>query len=179
VDEDSFWALITECRERSGNDTELMSRVMFRRLRALTAGDVAAFARHWERARSSLYSWPVADAACLLLGTVEEEHLRFVQDWVISFGHAAVTRIARDPDSLADLSGDAGKARAAWFCEFITEAHIITSRGDWPLPYDEEGPDELTGRHLDLDDHAAVERYFPRLAAYRRDHPGIGPARIY
>ena len=89
MDEDSFWALITECRERSGNDTELMSRVMFRRLRALTAGDVAAFARHWERARSSLYSWPVADAACLLLGTVEEEHLRFVQDWLASRGMQA------------------------------------------------------------------------------------------
>ena len=104
VEEDSFWSLITECREHSGNDTELMSRVLFRRLRALAAGDVTAFAWHWERARSALYSWPVADAACLLLGTVEEEHLRFIQDWVISFGASAVTSIAQDPDSLANLA---------------------------------------------------------------------------
>jgi hypothetical protein len=164
--------------QQGGNDTELVSRVIFRRLRALTAGDVAAFARYWERARSSLYSWPVADAACLLLGPVEEEHLRFVQDWVISFGRAAVTRVSRNPDSLTDLSGDAGRARAAWFSEFVAEAHIITSGGTWPLPYDPEGPDELTGRHVDLDDHAAVEQHFPRPAAYRRDHPGLSPAAI-
>jgi uncharacterized protein DUF4240 len=178
VDEDSFWAFIAECRERSANDTELMSRVMFRRLRALSAEDVDSFARHWERARSWLYSWPVTDAACLMLGTVEEEHLRFVQDWVISFGRAAAATIARDPDSLADLSGDFGRARAAWFCEFITEAHIVTTGGTWPLRYDPEGPGELTGEHLDLGDHAAVEQHFPRLAAFRRDHPGLSLARI-
>jgi hypothetical protein len=63
VDEDSFWALVTECREQAGDDTELTSRVIFRRVRALSPADVEAFARHWEHARSSLYSWPVADAA--------------------------------------------------------------------------------------------------------------------
>ena len=77
VDEDSFWVFIAECREHSANDTELMSRLMFRRLRALSAEDVAAFARHWERARSSLYSWPVADAACLMLLTF----IRLVRTW--------------------------------------------------------------------------------------------------
>jgi hypothetical protein len=178
VDEDSFWALVTECREQAEDDTELTSRIMFRRLGALSPADVAAFARHWEHARSSLYSWPVADAACLMLGPVEDKHLRFIQDWIISFGRAVADRIARDADNLADLARDAGRARAAWFDEFITEAHIYTTSGSRPLPYDPEGPDELTGQHLDLRDHAAVEQRFPRLASFRRDHPGLGPAEI-
>lgn len=113
-----------------------------------------------------------------MLGLVEEEHLRFVQDWVISFGRAAVARTAQDPDNLADLAGDAGSARAVWFDEFIAEAHIIVTGGSWPLGYDPDGPEELTGRHLDLDDHAAVEQRFPRLASFRCDHPELGPARI-
>ncbi|GAA2603230.1 DUF4240 domain-containing protein [Paractinoplanes durhamensis] len=54
-----------------------------------------------------------------------------VQDWIISYGRTTVERIARDPDSLADLAGDAGNARAGWFDEFTTEAHIIVS-GTWP-----------------------------------------------
>jgi hypothetical protein len=90
---------------------------------------------------------------------VEDEHLRFIQDWIISFGRAAADRIARDADNLADLARDAGRARAAWFDEFITEAHIYTTSGSWPLPYDPQGPDELTGEHLDLRDHAAVEQW--------------------
>ena len=148
--EDSFWALIAECREQAEGDTELMSRVLFRRLRVLSAADVAAFAWHWERARSSLYSWPVADAACLMLGTAEEDHLPCVRDWIISFGRAAAGRIARDPDSLADFAWDAGRARAAWFDEFITEAIIATGRsrppgGDPAGPEDDPaGPEELT-----------------------------------
>ena len=175
MDEDSFWALIAECREQAGSDTELTSRLLFRRLRTLSSVDVVAFVRHWERARSSLDSWPVADAACLLLGLIEEEDLRLIQDWVISFGRGAVVRIARDPDSLADLARDARSARAAWFDEFITEAHVIAT-GTWPLGYDPEGPDELAGGRLDLYDHAAVEQRFPRLASFRSDHPEFGAA---
>jgi hypothetical protein len=176
VDEDSFWALIAECREQGGDDTGLTSRLMFRRLRALGAADVVAFVKHWERARSSLDSWPVADAACLMLGQVEEEQLPLIQDWIISFGRAAVARIAVDPDNLADLVADAGNARAVWFDEFITEAHVIATGGSWPLGYNPDGPDELLGSHLDLRDSRATERLFPRLASFRRDHPELGPA---
>jgi hypothetical protein len=174
VDEDSFWALIAECREQAGADTELTSRIMFHHLRVLSAVDVVAFVRHWEHARSALYSWPVADAARLMLGTVEEEDLRLIQDWIISFGRAAAARIALDPDSLADLADDAASARAAWFDEFITEAQVVAT-GTWPLGYDPEGPDELTGGHLGLADDAAVEQRFPRLASFRRRHPELGP----
>ena len=165
MDEDSFWALVAECRLQAGNDTELMSRVMFRRLRAISVTEVAAFVGHWERARSLLYSWPVADAACLMLGWVEEEDQRFVRDWIISFGRAAAVGIARDPDSLADLAGDVGCARASWFDEFLTEVHVVATGGSWPLGYDPDGPEELTGEHLDLADRAAVEQHFPRLAS--------------
>jgi hypothetical protein len=173
VDEDAFWELIVECRRESGNDTELTSRVLFRRLRGLDAAGVVAFVQHWERARSRLYSWPVADATCLLLGSVEEEDLGHVQDWVISYGHVVVERIAWDPDNLADLAADSGNARAPWFGEFTTEAHIVGS-GTWPPGYDPDGPEDLTGEHADLEDQTVVDRQFPRLAAFRREHPGLG-----
>jgi hypothetical protein len=173
VDGDTFWALIEECRQESRNDTELAARVLFRRLRVLEAAQVIEFVRIWERARSGLYSWPVTDAACLLLGLVEEEDLCHVQDWIISYGRTMVERIARDPDSLADIASDAGNARAGWFDEFTTEAHIIVS-ATWPLGYDPDGREDLFGERVNLGDPAAVCRRFPRLAAFRRDHPELG-----
>lgn len=173
MDEDTFWTLIEECRQESGNETEFAARVLFHRLRKLDATEVIAFVQLWERAASRLYSWPVTDAACLLLGRVEEEDLRYIQDWIISYGRAVVERTARDPDSLADLAADAGSARADWFGEFTTEAHILVG-GTWPLDYDPEGPEDLFGERTDLGDPAAVYRRFPRLAAFRRDHPELG-----
>ncbi|GIG59626.1 hypothetical protein Lfu02_39980 [Longispora fulva] len=173
MDEDTFWALVAESRHDGGSNTELVSRVLFRRLRALDATDVVEFVRFWEQARSLLYSWPVTDAACLLLGPVEEEDLCHIQDWIISYGRTVVERIARDPDALTDLASDAGNARAQWFGEFITEAHIVVS-GIWPPGYDPDGPDDLIGERLDLDDWTAVRRRFPSLAAFRRDHPELG-----
>jgi hypothetical protein len=144
VDQDTFWSLIAECRQESGNNTELASRVLFRRLRALDAAEVTAFVRLWERARSRLSSWPVTHAACLLLGPIEEEDLGQIQDWIISYGRTTVERISEDPDTLVDLAADAGNARASWFDEFTTEAHIVVS-GTWPLGYDPDGPPDLTG----------------------------------
>ncbi|MCM4084639.1 DUF4240 domain-containing protein [Actinoplanes sp. TRM88002] len=143
----------------------------------LEVAEVIEFVRIWERVRSGLYSWPVTDAACLLLGLVEEEGLCHVQDWIISYGRTMVRRIVRDPDSLADLAGDAGNARAGWFDEFIIEAHIIVS-GTWPFGHDPDGPEDLFGERVDLGDPAAVRRLFPRLAAFRRDHPELGRAEL-
>ncbi|WP_158647449.1 DUF4240 domain-containing protein [Actinoplanes sp. ATCC 53533] len=173
MDEYKFWGLIGECRQESGNNTELASRVLFRRLRTLDATGVTEFVRLWERARSRLSSWPVTDAACLLLGPVKEEDLCQIQDWIISYGRTAVERISADPDNLIDLAADAGNARAQWFDEFMTEAHIVVS-GAWPLGYDPDGPEDLTGERADLRDPATAHRQFPRLAAFRHDHPERG-----
>lgn len=177
VDEEAFWALITDSRRESANDTELTARVLFRRLRALDPASVVEFVKHWQRARSRLYAWSVADAICLMFGTVEEEDLEPIQDWIISFGHDVAARIVQDADHLADLADDRHNARATWFDEFTTEAHIIVG-GTWPDEYDPDGPDELTGQHLSLDDAALVERRFPRLTAFRRGHPEIGTPQL-
>jgi hypothetical protein len=173
VDEDWFWELVAECRQESGNNTELVSRVLFRRLRTLDADGVTEFVRLWERARSRLSSWPVTDAACLLLGPVDEEDLSHIQDWIISFGRTMVEQVSGNPDNLINLAADAGSARAPWFDEFITEAHIVVS-GTWPLGYDPDGPEDRTGEHTDLGDPTIAHQQFPALMAFRRDHPELG-----
>jgi hypothetical protein len=35
-------------------------------------------------------------------------------------------------------------------------------------------PEDLTGDHFDVGDQAVLEQHFPRLAAFRRDHPELG-----
>lgn len=177
VDEDTFWAMIAQCREESGNNTELAARILFRRLRALGSTEVVEFVQLWEQARSRLYSWLVTDAACLMLGPVEEEDLRHIQNWIISHGRPTLQRVVGDPDSLTDLATDGGNARAQWFDEFITEAHVLVS-GTWPSGHDPDGPENLIGERTDLDDPAAVRQWFPRLAAFRRDNPGFGKPEV-
>ncbi|MEU4557151.1 DUF4240 domain-containing protein [Actinoplanes sp. NPDC023936] len=173
MDESTLWELVAACRQESGNDTELTSRLLFRRLRVLSATEVVDFVQLWEKVRSRLYTWPVTDAICLLLGVVEEEDLPHVQDWIISHGRAVVERTIEDPDTLVELASDATNARAPWFGEFTTEAHIIVS-GAWPLGYDPDGPEDLLGEHVDLANQAVTNQQFPRLAVFRRQHPELG-----
>lgn len=85
----------------------------------------------------------------------------------------AVERIIEDPDNIVDLARDAGNARAEWFDEFMTEAHIVVS-GIWPLGYDPDEPEDLTGERTDLSDPTIVDRQFPRLAAFRHHNPEGG-----
>ncbi|GIE74099.1 hypothetical protein Aph02nite_00490 [Actinoplanes philippinensis] len=173
VNEETFWAVVADCRRESANDTELASRILFRRLRSLSPADVTEFVRLWERARSRLSSWPVTDAVCLLLGSVEEEDLCQIQDWIISYGRTAVEGIIEDSDNLVELAADASNARALWFDEFMTEAHIVVS-GTWPLGYDPDGPEDLIGERTDLRDPEIIDRKFPRLTAFRHLHPEVG-----
>lgn len=173
MDEGRFWELIAESRQESGNDTELTSRLLFRRLRVLSATEVVDFVQLWEQVRSRLYTWPVTDAICLLLGVVEEEDLPHAQDWIISYGRTVVERTIRTPDGLVELAADVNHARAPWFGEFAMEAHV-TVTGSWPLGYDPEGPEDLVGEHIDLADQAVTHQQFPRLTAFRRQHPELG-----
>ncbi|MBL7255647.1 DUF4240 domain-containing protein [Paractinoplanes lichenicola] len=170
MDEDRFWAIIGATREEAGSDSARVARLLFRRLRVLGPAEVVEFVRWWERARSRLYSWPVTDAAAVLLGPVDEddEELERIQDWIISYGRETVDRVARDPDCLAGLVADRGSARADSFEEFLAEAHMVVA-GSWPPDYDPDGPDDLVGEQTDLGDPEAVRRRFPRLAALREE----------
>jgi len=100
MDEGRFWELIAASRQESRDDTELTARLLFRRLRVLSTTEIVDFAQRRAKARSRLYTWPVTDAVCLLLGAVEEEDLPHVQDWIISYGRTVVERTIVDPDSL-------------------------------------------------------------------------------
>ncbi|GAA2714160.1 DUF4240 domain-containing protein [Actinoplanes palleronii] len=173
MDEGGLWELIAESRRESDNDTALTSRLLFRRLRVLSATEIADFVQLWEQVRSHLYTWPVTDAICLLLGVVEEDDLPHAQDWIISYGRSVVERTIRTPDSLVELAADVHHARAPWFGEFATEAHIVIT-GSWPLGYDPDGPADLLGEHIDLADHAVARQQFPRLTAFRRQHADLG-----
>ncbi|WP_436529342.1 DUF4240 domain-containing protein [Actinoplanes sp. HUAS TT8] len=173
MDEERFWELVADSRRESGDDTELTSRLLFRRLRVLNAPEVVEFVRIWERIRTRLDTWPVTDAVCLLLGAVEEEDLDPILDWIISYGQTVAGRVVADPDSLVELAADAGNARAQWFGEFTTEAHIVVS-GTWPLGYDPDEPDDRAGEHVDVADQDVARQRFPRLTAFRERHPELG-----
>jgi Protein of unknown function (DUF4240) len=171
VDEVAFWALIEECRKDSNSDTELTARMMFRRLRSLDTTDVRDFVRRWDLVRTRLDSSSVAYASWLMLGDLDD--LIPVRDWIISHGRGAVERVLQDSDNLVDLSRDVHNARATWFDDFITEAHIA-STSTWPEESDVSGPQDLADEHVDLANASLVEGRFPRLAAFRRGHPELG-----
>ncbi|MER5627332.1 DUF4240 domain-containing protein [Streptosporangium sp. NPDC002544] len=71
-----------------------------------------AFRDRWEDVKDRLFSWPVWDAACVLLGFVSDDFFGDVRAWIISHGRAAVDRIAADPDALVELAHDVDSVNA-------------------------------------------------------------------
>ncbi|MEH0829667.1 MULTISPECIES: DUF4240 domain-containing protein [unclassified Micromonospora] len=163
--QETFWAIVESCRAEAGADSEHAARLVLRRLRALSPEELIEYERWWLRAQAELFTWPVRDAATLLLGPFDDETFLSVQDWIVSHGRPVLRRVLDDPDHLVELAGDRHNARVDWFRHLPAEVHIaLTGR---PCEVDgDDGPEEPCGRPVDLRDAAQLRQRFPRLMAY-------------
>ena len=126
----------------------------------------------WEQAQDGLYSWPVHDAAELLLGPLDDDDLLAVQDWIVSHGRSVVQRVREDPDNLVELMSDRHNARIDWFCGLAMEVSIATT--GHPLSVDGPGgPDEPAGTAAELTDEIAMRQRFPKIMAYLDENTWI------
>ncbi|AGZ42838.1 DUF4240 domain-containing protein [Actinoplanes friuliensis] len=165
MDRAVFWRIVEGARAEAGTDTERVAQVLLRRLRSLSPDEIEHFGALWAEVQDELYSWPVHDAATLLLGPVNDDALLVVQDWIVSHGRQTMKRVQEDPDNLVELAPDRHNARIDWFTGLPMEAHIAATGR--PFAVDgPDGPEDPTGTPTDLTDEPGTRRRFPRLTAY-------------
>jgi hypothetical protein len=165
VDQAAFWKVTEGCRATAGGDTERAAQLLLGRLRSIRPDEIVEFRRLWLCAAAELSTWPVSDAAELLLGPLDDDAFRAAQDWIVSHGRAVMLHVQQDPDSLVALAADRHNARMDWFAGLPLEAHIAATGRPF-VTDDSVGPDELAGPQTDLTDEIAVRRQFPLLTAY-------------
>lgn len=165
--EEEFWGLIE--RSRSEGDGVLGRQVQLLRERLLADGqaELLDFRDRWEEADARVFTWPVWDAACLLLGWVSDDFFGDVRAWIIGHGRRVVDRIVDDPDSLVELAGDTaaletGDAESLNMLVLSVWAELMGNYGLPPSSLPAYGP---TGDRIDLKDGLLVRARFPRLAA--------------
>jgi hypothetical protein len=161
VDEDQFWALIAHSRDQEPGGGDQMAEALRERLAQLSADEVYAFGRFWNAAFDRLCTWPVWDAASVLLGWVGDDSFRDVRAWIVSHGRSVVDMVVENPDSLAELAFDEDNAFEEGFDGIAYKTYQSVAGH---LPEFERGSGDPAGERTNLKDRAAVTTRFPRLA---------------
>lgn len=168
MSEDEFWSLVERTREESGGALERQTRLLREHLLTGSVEDLLEFRDRWQQAEARVFTWPVWDAACVLLGFVSDDFFSDVRAWIVSHGHVTVDRIAADPDSLVTLADDrraaeSGDAEELGMLVWSVWEELTGDCGG-ALPPSSVPSGGLTGDRVDLADREAVRARFPRLA---------------
>jgi hypothetical protein len=75
-------------------------------LLACPHAELLGFQDRWDEVDARAFTWPVWDAACLLLGFVSDDFFDDVRAWIISHGRTTVDRVVADPETLVELADD-------------------------------------------------------------------------
>jgi hypothetical protein len=167
VIEDEFWSLIEDARRASDGDLGRQTELLRAHLEAERSVDaLLAFQERWDEAEDRVFSWPVWDAACVLLGFVSDDFFSDVRAWIISHGRTTVEKIAADPDARVELAGDRHAVESGASEDFGNLIWGLWEEiaSDRDLPVGRSC--DLAGDRIDLKDWSAVRERFPRLAEY-------------
>lgn len=168
--EDDFWNLIEGARQESGGDLGCQVELLREHFEvAASAEALLAFRDRWDDAEDRVFTWPVWDAACVLLGFVSDDFFSDVRAWIISHGRMVLEKVAADPDMLVDLASDVhsvNSAAAEELGDLVWHLWERLSGEDENLPEGRPSAD-LSGDRIDLKDWSVVRARFPQLTEFR------------
>ncbi|GAA0577996.1 hypothetical protein GCM10010172_73520 [Paractinoplanes ferrugineus] len=103
MDEDLFWQIVEDARERGDGDPDAMAQIVEERF--ADAGDdvLRGFQRQLVAASTRLYTWRHGAAADMACGSLGDDGFTDWRSWVITLGRPTFELIAADPDNLADV----------------------------------------------------------------------------
>ena len=168
VTEDEFWALIERSRSESGGVLGRQVQLLREHLLASGRNELLALRDSWDEADVRVFTWPVWDASCLLLGGVGDDFFGDIRAWIVSHGREIANRIVVDPDSLVELADDThavetGDAEHLNMLAMNVRAELT---GNYDLPSSQMPAYGPTGDRTELKDGPAVIAHFPRLAEF-------------
>ncbi|UQU66764.1 DUF4240 domain-containing protein [Couchioplanes caeruleus] len=172
VDEAAFWRIVETARVRGGGDPYDMAELLESWFADAQDRTLREFQRELIRASARLYTWRHGDAAEMMCGGVSDDVFTDWRSWVITLGRETYSRVAENPDNLADVEdlSEACDAGGEFFGAAAGLVHFRRHGDDDTFPVLE--PDESpSGRRLT--DPGAVRRALPRLAK-RLPDDGLG-----
>ncbi len=105
---DDFWGFIDKARTVGGDSPDARVEALRAALADLTGAQLTAFKRHYDELHARAYRWDLWGAAYLMRGGCSDDGFHYFRDWLISEGRARFEAALEDPDSLADIQGEAG-----------------------------------------------------------------------
>jgi hypothetical protein len=166
--EDEFWVLIERSRRDSGGVLGRQVQLLREHFLASPREELLGFRDRWDEADGRLFTWPLWDASCLLLGWVSDDFFDDVRAWIIGHGRDVVDRIVADPDNLVELANDTDATQTgdAERLNMLVWEVWEELTGDDELPFGQSSGHGPTGERIDLKDAQAVCGRFPRLAEF-------------
>jgi tetratricopeptide (TPR) repeat protein len=162
MDHDQFWSVVADAR---GSATALV-----RALATLPAHDIAGFDVWWwayyvATSREDLWA-----AVFAINGGCSDDRFDYFRAWLIGRGAAALVAAVNDPESLAELIGDADATDESWMSVARSAyakagyGELPDSRSDVAIPGRDEWPADrfASGLKWDKPFYAA---HFPKLYA--------------
>jgi hypothetical protein len=177
ADEPAFWSAVEAARKRAGGDPDAMAEVLEARFAEADDATLRAFQRALVDTSRRLYTWRHWAAAEMICGYASDDVFTDWRSWVITLGRETFTRVAEDPDNLADVAdlSEACEGGAEIFGAAVSG--IYSGRHgyedeDFPIlePSDSPIGEQVT-------DHQAIRRSMPALATRLRDDGLGGPPR--
>jgi hypothetical protein len=172
VGSEAFWRTVEDARKLGGGDPATMAEILEIRFAGADDQKLRAFQRELVAVSLRLYTWRHWDAAEMICGFVSDDVFTDFRSWVITLGRETYTRIAANPDNLADVADLARGCEGAEFFGAAISGIYVDRHGfdDEDFPFLEE-LGSPSGKQVTGDE--AVRRTLPRLAA-RIPDDGLG-----
>lgn len=101
-----FWETIETAKHKSPKNSERQVKLIRQTLESLSAKEIFAFDRIYDRLRFRAYSWDLWEAAKMLRGGCSDDGFEYFRAWLISRGRKVYEAAMRNPDSLVKQADD-------------------------------------------------------------------------
>jgi hypothetical protein len=162
MDVNAFWEIIAGARSEAADDEEFLSKIAAR-LRTLSAGELLAFERHFNRIHRESFGWRLWGAAYLMNGGCSDDGFEYFRAWLIAQGRETFEAVLEDPDRLAMLiNPEAELEEFMYVAGDVYEEKTGRSMANSAI----QGPayPEL-GEGWDFDSTAEMRQRYPKLFA--------------
>lgn len=153
----TFWALI----ER-GKDAEEPEKILATELKKLSAIDLIAFQKHFDRLFSEAYRWDLWGAAYLIGGGCSDDGFMDFRYGLISMGRDIFQAALEDPDSLVNIEPDADIDNEM-FGYVAQKIYEELTNEDLPFNDETAGSSDPIGEEWDFDNEAENAKRLPKL----------------
>lgn len=160
---DEFWGFIDKARAEGGDSPEARVEALRGLLLGSSAAQLTEFNRHYDEVHALAYRWDLWGAAYVMNGGCSDDGFHYFRAWLISEGRARFEAALENPESLADVEGEAGdEFDNESFGYVALELFEECADGGGEMEQFSSDPESPAGEEWE---ESELEERFPRLSA--------------